>query len=130
MRSCSHPRPIVVVDDDESVRHALQDLIESAGLVALCFPSAEQFLKSDARYNAVCVIADLRMPEVSGIEMQARLNAEQSHLPVIFITAHGDPETRALAMARGAVAFLTKPFDDAVLLKAVHRALESEGKKE
>ena len=111
------------MDDDESLKNALQDLIESDGLSALCFGSAEQFLNSEARHNAACLIADIRMPGMSGLELQAKLKAERCRIPIIFITAHGDAEMRTLAMRDGAVEFLTKPFDDAVLLEIVHAAL-------
>jgi len=116
-------RLIAIVDDDESLRSALQDLIESDGLSALCFGSAEQFLNSEARHKAACLIADIRMPGMSGLELQAKLKAERYRIPIIFITAHGDAEMRTLAMRDGAVEFLTKPFDDAVLLEIVHAAL-------
>lgn len=118
---------IAIVDDDESLQSALQDLIESEGLSTLCFGSAEQFLDSDARQKAACLIADVRMPGMSGLELQAKLKAERSRIPIIFITAHGDAETRSLAMRDGAVEFLPKPFDDAVLLELVHAALQRSG---
>ena len=116
-------RLVAIVDDDESVQSALQDLIESDGLSTLCLGSAEQFLDSEARHKAVCLIADIRMPGMSGLELQAKLKAEGCRIPIIFITAHGDAEMRTLAMRDGAVEFLTKPFDDAVLLEIVHAAL-------
>jgi len=117
-------RLVVIVDDDESVQLALRDLIESEGLSAICFGSAEQFLDSVARSKAACLIADIRMPGMSGLELQAKLKAERCRIPVIFITAHGDAEMRIHAMRQGAVEFLSKPFDDAVLLEIVHAALE------
>jgi len=117
-------RLVAIVDDDESVQRALQDLIESDGLPALCFSSAEQFLGSEARGKAACLITDIRMPGMSGLELQAKLKAERCRIPVIFITAHGDAEMRIHAMRQGAVEFLNKPFDDAVLLEIVHAALE------
>ena len=117
-------RLVAIVDDDESVQRALQDLIESDGLSALCFGSAEQFLRSEAQGKAACLIADIRMPGMSGLELQAKLKAERCRIPVIFITAHGDAEMRIHAMRQGAVEFLSKPFDDAVLLEIVHAALE------
>jgi len=116
--------PVAIVDDDESVQRALQDLIESDGLSALCFGSAEQFLDSGARHKAACLIADIRMPGMSGLELQAKLKAERCPLPIIFITAHGDAKMRIQAMRDGAVEFLTKPFDNEVLLEVVHAALE------
>jgi len=117
-------RLVAIVDDDESVQLALRDLIESDGLPAICFGSAEQFLDSEARNNAACMITDIRMPGMSGLELQAKLKAERCRIPIIFITAHGDAETRIHAMREGAVEFLSKPFDDAVLLEIVHAALE------
>ena len=117
-------RLIAIVDDDESVQLALRDLIESDGLPAVCFGSAEHFLGSEARSQVACLIADIRMPGMSGLELQARLKAERCRMPVIFITAHGDAEMRIHAMRQGAVEFLSKPFEDAVLLEIVHAALE------
>jgi FixJ family two-component response regulator len=116
-------RLVAILDDDESVLRSLQDLIESDGLSTLCFGSAEQFLDSDARNTAACLIADIRMPGMSGLELQAKLKTERCRIPVIFITAHGDAEMRIHAMREGAVEFLSKPFDDAVLLDIVHAAL-------
>jgi FixJ family two-component response regulator len=117
-------RFVAIVDDDESVQRALQDLIESDGLSALCFSSAEQFLDSEARSQAACLIADLRMPGMSGLELQAQLKAQRCPIPIIFITAHGDAEMRIYAMREGAVEFLSKPFDDEVLLQTVNTALD------
>jgi len=120
-------RLVAIVDDDQSVQRSLQDLIESDGLSALCFGSAEQFLDSQARSKVACLIADIRMPGMSGLELQANLKAERCLIPVIFITAHGDAEMRIHAMRQGAVELLSKPFDDAVLLEIVHTALERWG---
>lgn len=117
-------RLVAIVDDDESVQRALQDLIESDGLSALCFGSAEQFLDSEARNKAACLIADIRMPGMSGLELQAKLKAERCRIPIVFITAHGDAEMRIHAMREGGVEFLSKPFDDGVFLEIVHAALE------
>ena len=117
-------RLVAIVDDDESLNNALRDLIESDGLSALSFDSAEQFLHSEARHKAACLIADIRMPGMSGLELHAKLKAESCRIPVIFITAHGDDEMRSAALRDGAVEFLTKPFDDDVLLEMVHAALE------
>jgi FixJ family two-component response regulator len=117
-------RLVAIVDDDESVQLALRDLIESDGLPAICFGSAEQFLDSEARNKAACMITDIRMPGMSGLELQAKLKAERCRIPIIFISAHGDAEMRIHAMREGAVEFLSKPFDDAVLLEIVHAALE------
>jgi FixJ family two-component response regulator len=117
-------RLIAIVDDDKSVQSALQDLIESEGLSTLCFGSAEEFLDSGVQDEAGCLIADIRMPSISGIELQSRLKADRCRIPIIFITAHGDPKMRAQAIRDGAVEFLTKPFDNTVLLETVHAAIE------
>ena len=124
MNTGHNSRLVAIVDDDESVQLALRDLIESDGMPAICFGSAEHFLDSEARSKAACLIADIRMPGMSGLELQAKLKAERCRIPVIFITAHGDAEMRIHAMRQGAVEFLSKPFDDAVLLEIVHTALE------
>jgi FixJ family two-component response regulator len=115
---------IAIVDDDRSVQRALQDLIESEGLPTVCFGSAEEFLESGIQNSAACLIADVRMPGISGIDLQATLKADRCRIPIIFITAHGDAKMRIRAMRDGAVEFLTKPFDDAVLLETVHAAAE------
>jgi FixJ family two-component response regulator len=115
---------IAIVDDDRSVQNTLQDLIESEGLSALCFGSAEKFLESGEQHNTACLIADIRMPGMSGLELQAKLKAERCRIPIIFITAHGDAKMRVQAMCDGAVEFLTKPFDNAVLLQTVQAALQ------
>jgi len=128
MSSEQSSRLIAIVDDDQSVQCALQDLIESEGLSALCFGSAEQFLDSGAQHTAGCLIADIRMPGMSGIELQAKLKADRCRLPIIFITAHGDAKMRIQAMRDGAVEFLTKPFDNAVLLETIHAAVEDHAK--
>jgi FixJ family two-component response regulator len=114
---------IAIVDDDESVQSALQDLVEAAGHLATSFGSAEAFLDSGQRRDAACLITDIRMPGMSGLELQAKLRAEQSKIPIIFITAHGDEKMRMQAMRAGAVDFLTKPFDEKVLLDCVEAAL-------
>jgi FixJ family two-component response regulator len=105
----------------------LQSLIESDGVCALCFGSAGQFLDSEDRHNAVCLIADIQMPGMSGLELQAKLKAERCRLPIIFITADSDDRMRIHAIREGAVEFLTKPFNPAVLLEIVHTTLERFG---
>ena len=115
---------IAIVDDDESVQSALQDLIESDGLSARCFGSAEEFLESRLQRKTACLITDLRMPGMSGLELQARLKADGYKTPIIFITAHGDARVRIQAMREGAAEFLMKPFDDQVLLNRVRAALD------
>lgn len=116
-------RFVAIVDDDESVRTALQGLIEEAGFSTLVCASAEEFLESGQRLHTACLIADIRMPGLSGLDLQSRLNADRQRIPIIFITAHGDEEMRLKALRAGAVEFLAKPFDDEVLLESVHAAL-------
>jgi len=115
---------IVIIDDDESLQDSLRDLIESAGLVARCFGSAEEFLGSDLHRRAACVIADILMPRMSGLQLQARLKEEECDIPIIFITAYGDARMRIHAMREGAVEFFAKPFDHQLMLKTVRAALE------
>ncbi len=117
-------RLIAIIDDDESMQDSLRDLIESAGLVARCFGSAEAFLESDLHTRASCLIADIRMPKMSGLQLQARLKEEKCDIPIIFITAYGDARMRIQAMREGAVEFLAKPFDRQSLLKTVRAALD------
>ena len=115
---------VAIVDDDESVRGALQGLMKAAGLQTRAFPSAEDFLNSGLLHQTACLIADIRMPGMSGLELQEKLNGERCRIPTIFITAHGDAKMRLQAMRAGAVEFLAKPFDDDVLLNSVQAALE------
>ena len=116
---------VVVVDDDDSMRSAVQDLLEAVGLPARGFASAEEFLRSGKQHETACLITDIRMPGMSGLELQAQLNAERCRIPIIFITAHGDEKMRLQARREGAVEFLSKPFDNEVLLDGVRAALES-----
>ncbi len=116
---------VAIVDDDDLMRTALQGLLKSAGLLAQSFASAEEFLRSGHQHNTACLITDIRMPGMSGLELQAHLNADQCRIPTIFITAHGDAKMRMQAMRAGAVEFLAKPFDDEALLESVRAALES-----
>jgi FixJ family two-component response regulator len=117
---------VVGVDDDLRVRESIESLVESAGYAPLVFSSAEQFLQSGALARAACVIADVRMPGIDGIEMQRRIRRERPQLAVIFISAHGDEHVRQQAMAGGAVDFLGKPFDADELLVAIEQALGEE----
>jgi FixJ family two-component response regulator len=118
------PSLLAILDDDKSVQSALQDLIESEGMFALCFDSAEQFLDSGAKHKTACLIADIRMPGMSGIELHARLKAERCRTPIIFITGRGDIPSAVSAMKEGANDFFTKPVDGASLLSSVERALQ------
>jgi len=117
-------RLIAIIDDDEAMQDSLRDLMEAAGLVARCFGSAEEFLESDSRTRVACLIVDIRMPKMSGLQLQARLKEEECNIPIIFITAHGDARMRIRAMREGAVEFLAKPFDHHLLLRRVRAALE------
>jgi FixJ family two-component response regulator len=114
---------VVIVDDEALMREALLDLLEEAGLPACMFASGEDFLESGRQYDCACVITDLRMPGISGLDLQARLNAAGLRIPIIFITGHGDERLRMQALRAGAVEFLAKPFDDEVLLETVRAAL-------
>ena len=116
-------RLIAIIDDDEAMQDSLRDLMEAAGLAARCFGSAEEFLKSDLHRKAACLIVDIRMPKMSGLELQGKLKEEECDVPIIFITARGDARMRIQAMRRGAVEFLAKPFDHQLLLKRVRSAL-------
>ena len=116
---------VAIVDDDDLVRSALQGLMKSVGLPAQTFASSEDFLKSGQQHHAGCLIADIRMPGISGLELQAKLNADHCRIPTIFITAHGDEKMRMQALRAGAVEFMAKPFDDEALLESVRAALES-----
>jgi two-component system, LuxR family, response regulator FixJ len=115
---------IAVIDDDESICDSLRDLMESAGLVTRCFRSAEEFLEFRLHRQAACLITDILMPKVSGLELQTRLKDEGCDIPIIFITAYGDAGMRIQAMREGAVEFLAKPFDHHLLLKTVRAALD------
>ena len=115
---------VAIVDDDELMRGAVQGLLKEAGLPARAFASAEEFLDSGAQHLSSCLIADIRMPGMSGLDLQARLNAEHIRIPIIFMTAHSDERIRMQALRSGAVEFLAKPFDDDVLLETVRAALK------
>ena len=116
---------VAIVDDDAAVRVALEGLLRSAGLPARAFESAETFIESGQQSQVACLIADIRMPGMSGLELQAKLNAEHCRIPIIFITAHGDAQMRMQALRAGAVEFLAKPFNDDALLDTVRAALET-----
>jgi FixJ family two-component response regulator len=124
------PLTVFVIDDDESVRKALQRLIQSVGLTARTFATAEAFLDA-ALPPPDCLILDVRMPGgLGGLELQQRLASHGPHIPIVFITAHEDVQTRDSALAAGAVAFLQKPFDDQALLEAVARgAAQRQGRR-
>jgi FixJ family two-component response regulator len=115
---------IVIIDDDDATQDSLHDLLEATGLTARHFGSAEEFLESDLRTRAACLIVDVRMPKMSGLQLQARLKDEECEIPIIFITAYEDARMRIQAMREGAVEFLAKPFDHQLLLETVRAALD------
>ena len=125
MANADPVRLVVVVDDDESVRNAIRRLLRAAGWTVKSFASAEDFLNSGVLDSTGCLIADIRMPGMSGLDLQSRLNDEGYRIPIIFITAHGDEKMRIRAMRAGAAAFLAKPFDRMVLLERVRACVES-----
>jgi len=116
---------VVAVDDDFRVRESIDSLVESAGYVPHLFSSAEEFLASGVLAVAACVITDVRMPGMDGIQLQRRIRSERPTLPIIFISAHEDGETREIALSEGAVSFLYKPFDAADLLEKIRIALST-----
>jgi len=118
-------RLVVIVDDDDLIRDSLNGLMKAAGFSALTFASAEEFLNSGQQERTACLIADIRMPGMSGLELQSRLSRDNLRIPIIFITAQGDEKMRMQALRAGAVEFLAKPFDDDVLLDSVRAALNS-----
>ena len=114
---------IAVVDDDRSVREALENLISSVGFEVKLFASAEDFLDSDTSLQTDCAILDVRLPGISGLELQQRLVADGQSIPVIIITAQGDDKTQDEAVAAGAIACLKKPVKEEVLLATLESAL-------
>jgi len=118
-------RLVAIVDDDDSMRSALHGLLQSADLPAQALTAAEEFLNSGQQHQISCLIADIRMPGMSGLELQAQLNADRCRIPIIFITAHGDEKMRMQALRAGAVEFMAKPFNDEALLESVRAALDS-----
>ncbi len=116
-----HPL-ITVVDDDESVRESLPDLLTEFGFAVRAFSSAEEFLTSDCIGRAECLILDIAMPGMSGLDLQRELALSGRNIPIVFITASRDETTRALALERGAVDYLFKPFSETMLLAALNAA--------
>jgi FixJ family two-component response regulator len=117
---------LAILDDDKSIQSALQDLVESEGMSALCFDSAERFLDSAVRHRAACLIADIRMPGMSGLALQIRLKAERCRTPIIFMTGWGDIPLAVSAMKEGASDFFAKPVDGTALLSSIERALQQD----
>lgn len=125
MTATAAPLPTVfVVDDDISVRESLELLIQSAGWRPETHASAQEFLLRPRLAGPCCLVLDVSLPDLSGLEVQLRISGDRTGMPIIFITGHGDVPTSVRAMKAGAVEFLTKPFDDEVLLEAIRHALE------
>ena len=120
----AHVFRISVVDDDDSVRESLQSLLRAVGFTVETFASAEAFLRSNERHETDCLILDVHLPGMSGPELQSRLSGDPREVPVIFITAHGEPDQCARLLTDGAVACLRKPFDEEALWQAIHVALQ------
>jgi FixJ family two-component response regulator len=116
--------PIAIVDDDKWVLRSLERLVKSAGFRVATFVSAEGFLEAGQDSTTVCVILDIGLPGMSGLDLQRHLAAENSQLPIIFVSAHDETEIRTRALAAGAIAFLSKPVNDKALLDALDSAVK------
>jgi len=115
---------VFVVDDDEDVRLSIAELLRSAGLRVEAFATAQEFLRRERGEAPGCLVLDLQLPGMDGLDVQRELAGSDDSMPIIFLTAHGDIPTTVRAMKSGAVEFLTKPFDDKHLLDVIHHALE------
>jgi len=123
MVSQQRAKVVAIVDDDELIRESLGGLMKAAGFPAVTFASGEEFLNSGEQENTACLIVDIRMLGMSGLELQSKLSKDDRRIPIIFITAHRDENTRMQALRAGAVKFLTKPVDKGVLIDSVRTAL-------
>jgi FixJ family two-component response regulator len=126
MKSASVPT-VFIVDDDRGMRQAIHDLVESVGLRAESFATGEEFLGARQIGRPSCLVLDVRLPQMSGLDFQRRLTETGMQIPIIFVTAHGDIPMSVRALKSGAVEFLTKPFRDQDLLDAIQQALERDG---
>jgi FixJ family two-component response regulator len=124
MQNLPEPCWVSVVDDEIAVRSALGNLLESAGLRVEVFGSAEEFMDSGGAYKRSCLILDVQLPVMSGLELQRQLSHNRNSPPIIFVTGHVDDQVRAQALREGAVGFFYKPFNSDALLSAVHSALK------
>jgi FixJ family two-component response regulator len=122
-------RIVAIVDDDESLRRALKNLLASVGFRVETFASAEAFLQSIHQEQTGCLVLDLRMPGMNGLDLLGHLSSTGSPIPAVILTAHGDDAARQRSLQSGAVAFLSKPFDGKVLLDAVRTALDQGGRR-
>jgi len=118
---------VFIIDDDRGMRQAIHDLVESVGLRAESFATGEEFLSRRQIVRPSCLVLDVRLPQMSGLDFQRRLGETGMHIPIIFVTAHGDIPMSVRALKSGAVEFLTKPFRDQDLLDAIQQALERDG---
>jgi FixJ family two-component response regulator len=125
MKSAAH-RTVFIIDDDRGMRDAIQDIVESVGLRAESFETAEEFLSGQRGAEPSCLVLDVRLPRMSGLDFQRRLADTGVQIPIIFITAHGDIPMSVRALKSGAVEFLTKPFRDQDLLDAIQHALQQD----
>jgi FixJ family two-component response regulator len=123
MKSAAVPT-VFIIDDNRGVRQSIQDLVESVGLLAESFATGEEFLKRKRTNDPSCLVLDVRLPQMSGLDFQRRLAEIGMHIPIIFVTAHGDVPMSVKALKSGAVEFLTKPFRDQDLLDAIQQALQ------
>jgi FixJ family two-component response regulator len=123
MKSAGVPT-VFIIDDDRGMRQAIQDLVESVGLRAESFATGEEFLNTKHLGHPSCLVLDVRLPQMSGLDFQRRLTDIDVRIPIIFITAHGDIPMSVRALKSGAVEFLTKPFRDQDLLDAIQQALQ------
>jgi FixJ family two-component response regulator len=123
MKSAAVPT-VFIIDDDRGMRQAIQDLVESVGLRAESFATGEEFLRKQRSGNPSCLVLDVRLPQMNGLDFQRRLAETGVQIPIIFITAHGDIPMSVRALKSGAVEFLTKPFKDQDLLDAIHLAVQ------
>jgi len=119
-------RTVFIIDDDRSMRQAIQDLVESVGLRAEAFATGLEFLSRQHAGNPSCLVLDVRLPQMSGLDFQRQLADAGIQIPIIFITAHGDIPMSVRALKSGAVEFLTKPFRDQDLLDAIQQALQQD----
>jgi FixJ family two-component response regulator len=123
MKSAAVPT-VFIIDDDRGMRQSMQDLVESVGLRAESFATGEEFLRRKRTNDPSCLVLDVRLPQMSGLDFQRRLAETGVQIPIIFVTAHGDVPMSVRALKSGAVEFLTKPFRDQDLLDAIHQALQ------
>jgi FixJ family two-component response regulator len=123
MKSAALPT-VFIVDDDRSMRQAIQDLVESVGLSAEAYATGQEFLRRQLTSHPSCLVLDVRLPQMSGLDLQRQLAETGRQIPIIFITAHGDIPMSVRALKSGAVEFLTKPFRDQDLLDAIQQALQ------